>query len=213
MSNYDYAGFYARFDTPSKAIGSLLLGPDNIVGDEFFTEFKLEDGSVRVWIKNKFGKEVGYFDSDVSRKLQLANARNQIIRIALSFVAYSDTPDPGCYWGQFAVFCYSPSFENEFDSFFVRCSKELSNGVRLNIDLGNQAVQNIISDSTWLPKDTIPLPKKETGFAVLKDHQSLSEKAIEQGRSKNIGCYAISWIFIIAIIVLIVFWIHSLGIF
>ena len=64
-----------------------------------------------------------------------------------------------------------------------------------------------------MPNDTILLPEKKTGSAVLKDHQSMSEKMIEQGRAGNKGCYAISWIFIALVIVAILFGLHSIGLF
>ena len=33
-----YEGFYARFETPSKKMGSLLMGADNLVGDDYQVE-------------------------------------------------------------------------------------------------------------------------------------------------------------------------------
>lgn len=73
----NYQGFYARFETPTKAVGSMLMGPDHLVGDDYEVFFKTEDGLVVAWVRNKFGVETGYFDVDTSRKLQLANAREQ----------------------------------------------------------------------------------------------------------------------------------------
>ena len=213
VSDYSYQGFYARFDTPSKNVGSLLMGPDNIVGDDFKLFFKTDNGLITAWIKNKFDKDIGYFDVNASRKLQLANARDLSIRILLSFVAYSDNPDPGCYWGEMAVFCFNPAYSDEFNSFIDRCAIKIGDGVRPNIDFGSQSINKVLTEKDWLPKETVPLPKKETGFAVLKDHRSLSEKMIEQGRSKNIGCYVISWAFIIVAILAIVYGIHLLGVF
>ena len=67
--------------------------------------------------------------------------------------------------------------------------------------LGESAVEKVFSDANWIPTDTVPLPKKKNGMAVLKDHQSISEKMIEQGRAKNVGCYVISWMFIIIVVV------------
>ena len=211
--DHSYQGFYARFDTVDKAQGSLLMGPDNIVSDDYEVFFKTNDGKVTAWLKNKFGAEIGYFDVDASRKLQLAHARDQKIRALLAFVAYTDNPDPGCYWGQMGVFCYNPAYAKEIDAFVDRCASKIGEGVRPNIDLGSQAVEKIFTEKDWLPSDNVPLPKKETGFAVLKDHQSLSEKMIEQGRSRNIGCYAISWAFIILCVVLVIFGLHTLGFF
>ena len=189
------------------------MGPDNIVGDDFSVVLKNHDGINKAWLVNKFNKEVGFLDVDASRKVQLALAKDQAIRAILSFVAYTDNPDPGCYWGQVAVFCYNPSYRQEFDRFIDNCASKISDGVRPNIDFGQQSVKNILSDSSWLPKETVPFPKKETGFAILKDHRSISEKVIEQGRSKNIGCYVVSWAFIILLVLLFAYFLHSIGLF
>lgn len=213
LVDYSYQGFYARFESPSKSVGSLLMGPDNIVGDDYEVFFKTESSQTEAWLKNKFGAEVGFFDIETTRKLQLANGKNQKIRALLSFVAYSDEPDPGCYWGQMAIFCYNPAYANEMDAFIDRCAEKLGEGVRPNIDLGRQAIEKIFSESNWLPSETVPLPKKKTGSAVLKDHRSISEKMIEQGRSRNIGCYIISWAFIALIVVGVLYGIHLLGVF
>lgn len=200
-----YEGFYARFETESKAQGSLLMGPDHIVGDDYEVYFKTnEEGRVVACIRNKFGAESGFFDVDTSRKLQLANAREQTIRAILSYVAYSDEPDPGLYWGQMAVFCFSPRYADEMNAFIDRVAAKIGDGTRPAIDLGSQAVSKLLEDPTWMPNETMPLPQKEVGSAVLKDHQTMSEKMIEQGRAGNKGCYAVSILFIVVVVVAIV---------
>ena len=206
-----YEGFYARFESASKNQGSLMMGPDHIVGDDYEVEFRTEGNRVVVWLKNKFGAEAGFLDVVASRKLQLAAAREQKIRAILSFVAYSDEPDPGLYWGQMAFFCFNPAYEKEMDAFVDRVAKKIGEGVRPNIDLGSSAVSKIFSEPDWVPSDTVPLPKKETGMAILKDHQSMSEKMIEQGRAGNKGCYAISWIFIAFVVVAAIYGLHIAG--
>ena len=195
-----YEGFYAQYDTPSKKVGSMLMGADTLVGDDLKVDFRTEDGRVTAWLLNKFDAEVGFLDADGSRKLQLANARGQKIRVLLSFVAYSDEPDPGHYWGEVAVICFNPAYAVEMDAFADRVGERMADGARVDVNLGASAVKKIFDEPGWVPADTVPLPKKKTGMAVLKDHQSISEKMIEQGRAKNKGCYAISWIFIIAVV-------------
>ena len=202
--DYSYEGFYARFDTPSKKVGSLLMGADNLVGNDYTVEFKTEEGAVTAWLKNKFDVEMGFLDVDGSRRLQLANARGQKIRVLLSFVAYSDMPDPGHYWGEVAVICFNPAYEAEMNAFVDRVAAQLANGVRPAINLGSSAVSKIFDEPDWLPSDTVPLPKKEKGMTVLKNSQSLSEKMIEQGRARNRGCYVVSWIFIAVLVVAVV---------
>lgn len=208
-----YEGFYAQYDTPSKKVGSLLMGADTLVGDDLKVDFRTEDGKVTVWLLNKFDAEVGFLDAEGSRKLQLANARGQKIRVLLSFVAYSDEPDPGHYWGEVAVICFNPAYSTEMDAFADRVGARMADGLRLDVNLGAAAVKKIFDEPEWVPTDTVALPKKKNGMAVLKDHQSISEKMIEQGRAKNKGCYAVSWVFIIVLVAAAAYGIaHLLGV-
>ena len=200
-----YQGFYARFNTDDKAQGSMLMGPDHLVGDDYEVYFTVEDDRTVARLRNKFGAESGRFDVDASRKLQLANAREQTIRAVLSFVAYSDEPEPGMYWGQMALFCFSPRHAAEMNAFVDRVAEKIAEGTRPAIDLGSQAVSKLLEDPGWFPTDTVPLPRKEKGTAVLKDHRTMSEKMIEQGRRGNAGCYAVSIAFI-AIVVAAIAW-------
>ena len=207
-----YEGFYAEYDTPSKKVGSMLMGADSLVGDDLKVDFRTEDGRVVAWLLNKFDAEVGFLDADGSRKLQLANARGQKIRVLLSFVAYSDTPEPGHYWGEVAVICFNPAYAEEMDAFADRVGARMADGVRPAVNLGSSAVQKIFDEKDWVPTDTVPLPKKEKGMAVLKDRQSMSEKMIEQGRARNKGCYAVSWAFIVVIVIVIIYFAaHAFG--
>ena len=208
-----YEGFYAEYDTPSKNVGSMLMGADSLVGDDLQVDFRTEDGRVVAWLLNKFGAEVGFLDAEGSRKLQLANARDQKIRVLLSFVAYSDTPEPGHYWGEVAVICFNPAYSEEMDAFADRIGARMADGVRPAINLGSSAVRKIFDEQDWVPADTVPLPKKEKGMAVLKDHQSMSEKMIEQGRARNKGCYVVSWAFIIVVVLVIAYFVaHAFGV-
>ena len=206
-----YEGFYARYETPSKSVGSMLMGADTLVGDDLKLEFRTEDGRVVAWLLNKFDAEVGFLDVDGSRRLQLANARGQKIRVALSFVAYSDAPDPGLYWGEVAVFCFNPAYAEEMDAFVDRVRSRMADGVRPDINLRTSGVQKIFDENDWVPSDTVPLPKKENGMAVLKDHQSMSEKMIEQGRARNRGCYVVSIAFIVIVVIAAAFGIAKIA--
>ena len=206
-----YEGFYARFETPSKPVGSMLMGADSLVGDDFKVEFRTEDGRVVAWLRNKFDAEVGFLDVEGSRRLQLANAREQKIRAVLSFVAYSDMPEPGLYWGEVAVFCFNPAYEAEMNAFVDRVRAKMADGVRPDINLRSSGVQRIFDEPGWVPSETVPLPNKAKGMAVLKDHQSMSEKMIEQGRAGNRGCYAVSIVFLVVLVLAVAFGIAKLA--
>lgn len=204
-----YEGFYAKLITPDKTQGSMFMNSDNIVGDDYEVYFKTEEGRVVAWARNKFGSEMGHFDVDASRKLQLAHAREMKIRAVLAYVAFSDESDSGSYWGQMAVFCFAPRYADEMNAFIDRVASKLSEGVRPVIDLGNQATKNIVEQDGWIPRETMPLPKKEEGVAILKDHRTANEKIIEQARAGNKGCYAISIAFIIVVVLAIAFGLYS----
>lgn len=214
MDDTRYFGTYARIDTPSKKEGALLQGPDNLVGDVFDIVFKTENGRTTAWMRNKFGADVAFFDPDTSRQLSILQAREWKLRALLSYVAYTDAPEPGSYWGEAAIVCNAPEHTEAFDLFTQKLAKPLGEGLHPDVSLGFQGINHVLENNgDWVPKDTAPFPKKEAGTVILKRRRSMSEKAIEQGRAGNKGCYAVSWAFIIALIACALLLLKSCGVF
>ena len=209
----DYAGFYARFEAPTKKLAGILTGADTLVGDEFEVYIKVEDGVSLAWIKNRFGAEIGFFDADTTRKIQLALARDMHVHALLSFVAYSEAPDPGLFWGEFAIVCFKDSDAEVFQPFLSNVAAKLCEGVRTDIDLGHQDIEQLRQNPNWLPQGTIFLPETSRGSAIIKSKRTLSEKVVEQGRNRNIGCYIGTFAIFAIVIAFIVFSLHSCGVF
>ena len=196
-----YFGTYARFETPSKKEGSALVGADNLVGDRFDIEFLTQDGVTTAWMRNRFGALVAFFDENLSRRLAIMNARGWKLQALLSFVAYTDSPEPARYWGEAAVMAFDPKDQAAFDRFLSLVGKRLADGVRSEVNLGSQAVRSVLeAGGDWKPTKTVPLPKRAAGTVIMKSRRKLSEKVIELGRSRNVGCYVVSWTFIIALV-------------
>lgn len=209
-----YTGFYARFDTTSKKDAAVLLGADNLVGDVFDIEFVTNDAQPVAWMKNRFGKLVGFFDASTTRRLRVLHARDWKLKAILSFVAYTDSPEPGEYWGEAALLCFAPEHEQVFTTFTQGVAKRIMDGVRPEVDLGEQGVKQILdSNGTWSPAKTVPMPSKKGGTVIMKSHRKASEKLIEQGRKGNKGCYAVSWLFLLALVALCIFGLKSCGVF
>ena len=110
---------------------------------------------------------------------------------------------------------YDPKLKEYRLSLIESATKESAvNHIFIEGSIANKdLVEKIFTDSDWLPSETIPLPDKKTGMAILKDHQSISERMIEQGRARNKGCYVVSWAFIILIVIAIAFGLHAAGLF
>ncbi|MBR0404728.1 MAG: hypothetical protein IJI68_05950 [Eggerthellaceae bacterium] len=195
-----YEGFYARFDPSSQKEGVLLMGADNIVGTDYEIVFKTENGINIAWAKNRFGYEMGSFDIDTSRKLQIAKGRGQTVRALLAFVGFSDTPEPGHYWGQMALFCYNPAYAAEMNAFIDRIAVKLGQGVRPRIDLGTQAVEKIFTEKDWIPSETVSFSKKDSNSVIMKDERTITDGLVEQARAGNKGCYVISIAFIVVVV-------------
>lgn len=209
-----YFGAYARFETSSKKEGSALVGADNLVGDLFSIEFVTTEGTTIAWMKNRFGALVGFFDENLSRRLAIMKARGWKLQALLSFVAYTDAPEPSKYWGEAAVVAFDPQYEEAFDLFLSQVGKRLAEGVRPEVDLGAQAVQSVVENGgRWQPSRTIPLPKREAGTVIMKSRRKFSEKIIEMGRSRAIGCYIVSWAFLLAVAAAIIFGLKACGVF
>lgn len=209
-----YFGTYQTFETVSKKDAAVLLGADNIVGDIYEPLFELDGDTHRVWLVNRFDQKIGFFDPAFSRKLSVMKASGLTIKAVLSFVAYSDTPDPGKYWGEMAVICYNPAYEEAFGRFIKTVSQRMGDGNRTRVDFGSEGVEKIIStNGTWVPDQITPMPEKKKGSAIMKSKRSLNDKIVEQGRSGNKGCYVVSWAFIIVIIAAVLFGMKSCGVF
>ena len=172
-----YFGTYHRFETPSKKDAALLLGADNLVGDKYDIEFVTESGQRAAWLRNRFGAKIGFFDADFSRQLSVIVARGWTVQAVLSFVAYTDRPAPGRYWGEVAVICFDPALEDAFGPFVDNLSRRLADGVRPEVELGEQGVAKVVeSKGSWAPAKHVPFPEKETGTAIMKSRRKMSEK-------------------------------------
>lgn len=205
MDDLRYFGTYARFDTLSKKDAAPLLGADSLVGDAFTIEIEREERRPVAWIVNKFGAKVGRLDPDVSRELGICRARGWTMRALLSFVAFTDSPEPGHYWGEVALICNDSHHDNAFDEFSRRVAALMVEGIRPEVDLSQSGIEHVLSSNgEWVTENRHPLPDKMHGTVLLKKQRSLSEKMIEQGRKGNKGCYAISWLFLIIIAMTII---------
>ena len=214
MEDLRYYGTYARFDTESKKDAAPLLGADSIVGDAFTIEIQREDRRPAAWIVNKFGSKVGKLDPKVSRELGICRARGWTMRAFLSFVAFTDTPEPGFYWGEVALICNDSHYDEAFDEFSRHVSQLMADSVRPEVELSASGIDQVISSQgTWMTETRRPLPEKSRGTVILKKHQKFSEKMIEQGRKGNKGCYIVSWAFLLALGALVLFGLKSCGVF
>lgn len=202
-----YFGSYFRYRTLSKKDASPLIGADNLVGDRYSIEFDTMDGSTVAWMVNRFGARAGYFEPDDSRRLQVCMARGWKITALLSFVAYTNNPKPGKYWGEAAVICYDPHRGGQaFENFITSIGKMMADSLRPDVSLSSDGVRRVLeSDGKWVPSSRVPMPESDSSTLILKNDEKLSEKIIEMGRSKNKGCYVISWLFIAAIVAALVF--------
>lgn len=209
-----YFGTYQTFSTVSKKDAGILLGADNLVGDVYDIDIRFENDKHCAWLTNRFNQTIGFFDPDFSRQLSIFKARGLSMKALLSFIAYTDAPDPGFYWGEMAVICYKPSEEEVFSMFIRNIGKKMGDGIRPQVDLKSEGITRIIeSKGEWTPEQTTPMPKLGKGTVIMKDKLSASEKMIEQGREGNKGCYVVSWAFIIAVVIGILVLAKSCGLF
>lgn len=209
-----YFGTYQTFETVSKKDAALLLGADNLVGDLYEIEIELTGDTHKAWLVNRFEQRIGFFNPDFSRKLSISKARGLNMKAVLSFVAFTDSPEPGFYWGEMAVICYNPVHDDAFNKFISNIAKRMSDSNRPRIDFGTEGVDKITSSKgDWIPEQTTPMPKIKKGTALIKSKRSLSEKMIEQGRAGNKGCYLVSWAFLLGIVAAIIFGLKSCGVF
>lgn len=214
MSEIGYFATYARFETESKEAAAAFLGADNIIGDTFSIEQEYVDGKRTAWIVNPFGKRMGFIDEKTAEKVDLCNAKGWNTVALLALVAFTEKPAPGLYWGQVLIVSYDPEYEVEFSTFIENIGKQLGNGVRPDVSLGKESLQKVVgTKGEWVPSGRVPLPKKDKGTAWVKTQRTGTERLVKQARKGNMGCTVISWIILLALVALIVFGLHSCGLF
>lgn len=214
MAKIGYFATYARFDTVDKEAAAAFLGADNIVGDTFTVDHEITPDSNKAWIVNPFGKKMGYLSPKVAEQVDLCKAKGWNTVAILALVAFSEQPEPGLYWGEVVIISYDPAYESAFSTFVEGIRKQISKGVRPKVKLGPDSLQKIIDNQgAWLPSDRVALPKKEKGTAWVKTERSGTEALVKQARKGNIGCTIASWIFLLALVALLVFSLHSCGLF
>lgn len=206
-----YFGTYQTFEAYSKDAAGILLGADCLIGDIFEVRIELHEGEHRAIMTDKFGHDVALFNPSFSRKLSVFAAGGLKLKSILSFVAFTEREEGGQYWGEAAVFAYSPLYEESFERFIEGVGLKIQENVRPRIDLGQEGLGKIIeSNGNWIPEQSLPLPPKKKRTVIMKDHRTLGDKIIEQGRAKNAGCYFISWAFIIALVAAVAYIVYSL---
>ena len=209
-----YFGTYQTFRTVSKKDAALLMGSNTLVGDRYRINLTMDEGVHRAWLINKFYETIGYFDDGFSRELSLFAAEGLELVGILSLVAFTETPEPGEYWGQAAVIGYSPHYAEEFNRFVDGVCGLIGKGIRPKLALKGPAVDEIInSNGTWLPSEREPLPEKQRGMALLKTRRGFIDGLVEAGRTGNKGCYILSWAFLLALVAAIIIGLESCGVF
>lgn len=209
-----YFGTYQTFRTVSKKDAAVLMGSNTLVGDRYRINLTMDEGVHRAWLINKFNETTGYFDDGFSRELSLFAAEGLELVGILSFVAFTETPEPGEYWGQAAVIGYRPHYAEEFNRFIDGVCGLIGKGIRPKLALKGPAVDEIInSNGTWLPSEREPLPEKQRGMALLKTRRGFIDGLVEAGRTGNKGCYILSWAFLLALVAAIIIGLKSCGVF
>lgn len=209
-----YFGTYQTFETVSKKDAAVLLGADNLVGDRYTIEIELDGDAHKAWLISRFDQRIGFFDGKFSRRLSILKANGLELTSILSFVAYTDMPEPGHYWGEMAVIAYNPAHKEAFERFITTVCTRMFDNVRTRVNFDAEGVERIISSGgSWVPEQTVPMPSKKKGTVIMKSKRSVSEKLIEQGRKGNKGCYVVSWAFIIALVAALLFGLKACGVF
>ena len=199
-----YFGTYQKFSAISEKEAGYLLNADNLVGDSYQIEISFDEGTRTAWLINKFGKKIGFFDEGFSRRMGLIKAKGWKMNAFLSYIAFTEEADKGYYWGEMAVICFDPKISEPVTQLSEWLSSRLREDVRPRIDFDTKAVEKLVAtNGAWKPEQTLPILKPEKGTVIMKSSLSLGDKIIEEGRNGHIGCYAISWVFLIAVVAVI----------
>ena len=210
----NYFAKYVRGFANNKEQAAKLFNSDNIVGDLFQIKTNIKDGKHTSSIYNKFGESPVFFNEEISREIEILKSKNMNIVGILSLVGFSEDKSEereSNYWAEFLIIAYPKNYSEEFNNFVNNASKKLSNGTRPDVSLNKQEVEKVISTKgQWFPSKTKKMPKKEKGTVFLRTRKTFKDRIIEQGRKKNIGCYIVSWVFLLLFVTFLIYFISRI---
>ena len=93
-------------------------------------------------------------------------------------------------------------------------SKAAGDGLLPNPKLSNDSIVSVLANpDEWKPSSKIKITRGSGHTAILKDHRSVHDSLLDAARSKKVGCYIVSWAFILAVVTLVVWALHKFGLF
>lgn len=200
-----FYGKYVIGKATSKISGGELLSADNIIGDVYDIVCEYNNGIYITYARNRFNKKPCYFDEDVSRETYILKNKGFRLFAILTLVGftYSDDEENSNYWAEFALIGFKESDNDIFLPFVEAFTNEIDKGVRPTLDFSNENIKEIQDGNYSVLNSKQPLPKKEKGTVFMKTHRKISEKFIEMGRKKKLGCYLVSILFLFVIVIVV----------
>jgi len=206
MAEIGYFGTYARFSTDDKEEAAQFLTSNNVVGHPFTITSTYEQGERSTWIVNPFGQNMGRLDNALGEQVDVLDARGWTTVALLSFVAFSQEPAPGEYWGEVAIISYDPANAAAFEGFVREVGSMMAQGIRPSLNLGQESLRSIVAaNGKWKPTGREPLPELGKGEAFVKTEKLAEEHIVDVARRHPKGCSVLSIIFMAALAVAIIF--------
>lgn len=207
MAAGSYFGSYGRFTAPEKEHAVHLMSADSLIGDELNYAMHTQDGKTRVVLSNRFGGEIGSLDAKSAHDIQLCLAKDWNVHVLLASI-FQKHPEGGgraTHWGEVVILAYPPAQAEAFDVFTGNIAKMLSEGIRPEVELQQSSVTQVLeSGGSWTPNGRHATVSKD-GSVMLKGSLSLNDKLVEQARKRNPGCMFAGWVFIAALIFLVLY--------
>ena len=210
-----YFGSYTRFQTPDKQTGAIIAGSDYAVGDCGEVVWQLDEKKhQQAWLKNPYGQTFAYLEPfGFVQAGHLSRQRFGKYDTCSASPPTAKNPTPASTGARRRFFAYSPRHADRFDRFVKVFAQTAADGSRPDPALNPASIAKVIADpESWNPSNKVKIPKGSGQTVILKDHRSIHDKMLDKGRSGNVGCYIVSWAFIFAVIALVVWFVHSMGI-
>lgn len=202
MPQARFEGFYGTFTTPDKTVASRILGADVPIGSILHFDFQRDPE--KIWVFDRYNHALGTLDADSDLKVRLMHAHNQEIQAVLAAVFFTENENEGTFWAEILIMGYSVSYHKTFNRFVERISGLCIEGIRPDIDLGEQGIAKLLEDNDWLPTKRIAPRTLSSDTVRVKSKQSFQEKMVEQARAGNKGCFFAGWAFLLALVALVV---------
>jgi len=198
-----YRGFYITFEADGDDGARFIVGFEGIIG----SKVKTRPADNRREILGMDNRVVGVVEGRVIKELNKLEQAGWLVECRMALCLYNQQDK--AFSGELVFMAFNNATQpylKIFESFMANITSSLAFGTRPGMELDQQQFEQLLkSRGTWYPTTDIPLPPLTKGTVIHRRRRSMSDWIIFVAYEHRIGCNIATWIFLAAILAVVIY--------